>query len=116
MGKVDKRVFEIYIAQTFWIKEKDAPTHSGKYAKCDVDFIDFRVEKGRIAEIYDMYAPVDKAVKRLETDKRFREQSRFRALNAYKGDEPIAEFDGDFIDALKFVGERWDDIRRKGGD
>jgi hypothetical protein len=116
MATSDKRTFHIYIAQTYWIKEKGAPPHSGKFAKCDGDFANFRAQRGKIAEIFDIYAPVDKKeLERLSRDQRFRERCHFIALNAYKDDELLAEFDGDFIDALNYVNENFYRLQREFG-
>jgi hypothetical protein len=91
----------------YWIKEKDAPPNSGRLSKPDL-FAELRAQRGKITEIYDAFGVADSDLETLKKDERFREQCHFIAYNDYKAsDNFLAEFDGDFIDALIYVNDNF---------
>jgi hypothetical protein len=116
MGDANKRVFEIYISKFFLVKEKGAKTDNGKTAKCAEIFVDFRTQKDQVTQICDFYAPCQTAIKALKDDPRFLERCNFRAYDYYDKNKLIAEFEGDFIDALIWINQNMRRIQQEHGD
>jgi hypothetical protein len=117
MGKMDIRTVGVYIARDWLIQDEAVKQGAGKEAKCEADFIDFAVDKqGRIITIGDIDKTPEREFKALKEDKRFAERCDFRAYDYYAKNKLIAEFEGDFIDALLWVNHNMRRIQQEHGE
>jgi hypothetical protein len=115
MDKMDIRTLNISIGRSWAIEDVTKPREFK--AKCEADFIEFKVDKQkRIAAIVELYETPEKEFKALNDDPRFLEKCAFKAFDLYANKKLIAEFEGDFIDALIWINQNMRRIQQEHGD
>jgi hypothetical protein len=115
MGDANKRVFNVYLGNTFLFRENNAKEESGKISKPDL-FAEWRSLRNRVTEIFDAFPPSVAAIKALKDDPRFAERCDFKVLDLYANKKLIAEFEGDFIDALIWVRNNMTRVQHEHGE
>jgi hypothetical protein len=123
MENSEKRTIVVYVGKDYVILPKGVKLERiqrpyGKSAKCKWLFGDLHTDKqGRITEIFDIQSPMEKTVETVKDDPRFLEQCHFELVNLY-GDrkKAFSEFDGNFLDALRWLDKNMDAITAEGED